>query len=419
MTVCEKVLAKKSGKASVSPGEIVVADIDLLMINEITGPFAIRAFEDMGFNKVWDPEKIVAVLDHAIPAVDVLSATAMKEMRRFSRAYAIRNFYDIGSESGIAHQLLVEKSLVRPGMLVAGADSHTCTAGAVGAVGVGIGSTEAAAILATGRLWFKVPETIRIEVTGSLEPPIMAKDLILDIIGKVGADGATYKAIEYCGEAFSGISIDGRMTIANMSVEMGAKTGIVTTDSVTAEHFQRTGRSFALVEGDPDARYDENLKFDACELEPKVAAPFQVDHVVDVSEVEDVEIDQAFIGSCTNGRLEDLRLAAKIVRGRKVHPHVRFIVIPASMKIYREALREGLLEILLSAGAIVSNPTCGPCLGMSQGVLAPDEVCVSSSNRNFVGRMGDKSSRVYLASPATVAASAVTGKITDPRRIWR
>jgi len=419
MTTCEKILAKNSGRASVSPGDIVVADVDLLMINEITGPLAVRAFEGMGFDKVWNPEKVVAVLDHAIPAVDVRSASVMKKMREFARTHSVKNFYGVGGEGGIAHQLLVEKGLVGPGMLVAGADSHTCTAGAVSALGVGVGSTEAAAILATGKLWFRVPETVKIEVTGHLRPPVMAKDLILSIIGSVRADGATYKAIEYCGEAVSKISIDGRMTIANMSVEMGAKTGIVKTDEATIGYLEKTGRSLTLMESDPDARYDKTLQFDASDLEPKIAAPFQVDNVVEVGEVEGVEIDQAFLGSCTNGRMEDLRAAANIMCKRRVHPQVRFIVIPASMKIYREALREGILETLLSAGAVISNPTCGPCLGMSQGVLAADEVCVSSSNRNFVGRMGDKTSRVYLASPTTVAASAVAGKITDPRRMWR
>ncbi len=418
MTTCEKILAKNSGRASVSPGDIVIANVDLLMINEITGPFAIKAFEDMGFDKVWNPEKIIAVLDHAIPAVDIRSATVMKEMRRFARTYGIKNFYDVGEEGGIAHQLLVEKGFVGPGMLVVGADSHTCTAGAVGALAVGVGSTEAAAILATGKLWFRVPETIRIDVTGHLRPPVMAKDLILSIIGNMGADGATYKAIEYHGEGVSKISIDGRMTIANMSIEMGAKTGIVQTDQVTVDYLNKADRSLRFIEGDPDARCDRTLQFDASKLEPMIAAPFQVDNAKEVEKVEGVKIDQAFLGSCTNGRMEDLRAAANMMRKRKVHPHVRFIVIPASMKVYREALREGILETLLSAGAVVSNPTCGPCLGMSHGVLAADEVCISSSNRNFVGRMGDKTSRVYLASPATVAASAVAGKITDPRRMW-
>lgn len=417
MTTCEKILAKNSGRASVFPGDIVVADVDLLMINEITGPFAVRAFEEMGFDEVQNPEKVVAVLDHAIPAVDVRSATVMKEMRRFARTYGVMNFYDVGGEGGIAHQLLVEKGFVGPGMLVVGADSHTCTAGAVGALAVGVGSTEAAAILATGKLWFRVPGTVKIEVTGHLRLPVMAKDLILSIIGNIGADGATYKAVEFCGEGVSKISIDGRMTIANMSVEMGAKTGIVQTDKVTIDYLKKTGRSLLLIESDPEARYERTLRFDASKLEPMIAAPFQVDNVMEVDEVEGVEIDQAFLGSCTNGRMEDLRAAANIMRKRKAHPRVRFIVIPASMEVYREALREGILETFVSSGAVICNPTCGPCLGMSQGVLAADEVCVSSSNRNFVGRMGDKTSRVYLASPTTVAASAVAGKITDPRRM--
>jgi 3-isopropylmalate/(R)-2-methylmalate dehydratase large subunit len=418
MTISEQVLARASNKASVSRGDIVIANVDLLMINEITGPLAVEAFEEMGFDRVWDRDKIVAVNDHAIPAVDIKSATLMKKMRMFARAYGIRNFYDV-ARGGIAHQLLVEKGFVGPGKLVVGADSHTCTSGSVGALSVGVGSTEAGAVMGTGKLWFRVPETMRIEVTGHLKEPVMAKDLILKIIGEVRADGATYKAVEFCGEGISKISIDGRMTIANMSIEMGAKTGIVEPDQTTINYLKaKTGHSVPLIKSDPDAEYAEELQFDASEVEPMVAAPFQVDNVKTVDEVQGTEIDQAFIGSCTNGRKEDLRIAAKIVKNRNIHSGVRFIVIPASTEIYREAMREGILETLLDAGAVISNPTCGPCLGMSQGVLAAEEVCISSSNRNFVGRMGDKSSRVFLASPATVAASALAGKIADPRGVW-
>ena len=418
MTISEQVLARASNKASVQPGEIVIANVDLLMINEITGPLAVEAFEEMGFDRVWDRDKIVAVNDHAIPAVDIKSATLMKKMRMFARAYGIRNFYDV-ARGGIAHQLLVEKGFVGPGKLVVGADSHTCTSGSVGALSVGVGSTEAGAVMGTGKLWFRVPETMRIEVTGHLKEPVMAKDLILKIIGEVRADGATYKAVEFCGEGISKISIDGRMTTANMSIEMGAKTGIVEPDQTTINYLKaKTGHSVPLIKSDPDAEYAEELQFDASEVEPMVAAPFQVDNVKTVDEVQGTEIDQAFIGSCTNGRKEDLRIAAKIVKNRNIYSGVRFIVIPASTEIYREAMREGILETLLDAGAVISNPTCGPCLGMSQGVLAAEEVCISSSNRNFVGRMGDKSSRVFLASPATVAASALAGRIADPRGVW-
>lgn len=418
MTISEQVLARASNKASVQPGEIVIANVDLLMINEITGPLALEAFEEMGFDRVWDRDMIVAVNDHAIPAVDIKSATLMKKMRMFARAYGIRNFYDV-ARGGIAHQLLVEKGFVGPGKLVVGADSHTCTSGSVGALSVGVGSTEAGAVMGTGKLWFRVPETMRIEVTGHLKEPVMAKDLILKIIGEVRADGATYKAVEFCGEGISKISVDGRMTIANMSIEMGAKTGIVEPDQTTVNYLKaKTGHSVPLIKSDPDAEYAEELQFDASEVEPMVAAPFQVDNVKTVDEVQGTEIDQAFIGSCTNGRKEDLRIAAKIVKNRNIHSGVRFIVIPASTEIYREAMREGILETLLDAGAVISNPTCGPCLGMSQGVLAAEEVCISSSNRNFVGRMGDKSSRVFLASPATVAASALAGRIADPRGVW-
>jgi homoaconitate hydratase family protein len=415
MTLSEKILAKSSSKERVSPGEVVTCDIDLLMLHEITGPLAVQVFDEMGFKKVWRSEKVVVVFDHNIPPSDVNSAQQMKVMRSFVQGQRIEKFYDVG-RGGIAHQILVQEGLARPGSIVVGADSHTCTAGAVGAFAVGVGSSEAAAILGTGKMWFKVPSTIKIEVTGEVKEPTTSKDVILDVVGKIGASGALYKAVEFSGSAISKISIGARMTLTNMAVEMGAKTGLIEPDEVTYRHFQSLNEPIEVLTGDGDAAYERKLSFNASEIGPKIATPFAVDKVTDVKDFEGERIDQAFLGSCTNGRIEDLRIATRILEGRRVHSRVRLLVNPASMKVYGQAVREGLIEKLVDSGAAVCCPSCGPCLGMSQGVLAADEVCISTSNRNFVGRMGDRSSRVYLASPATVAASALTGEITDPRR---
>jgi len=417
MTLSEKILARASSRASVSPGEIVTCDIDLLMLHEITGPLAVQAFEEMGFKKVWRSEKVAVIFDHNIPPSDVNSANQMKVMRSFVQKQGIERFYDVG-RGGIAHQILVQEGLAQPGSVVVGADSHTCTAGAVGAFAVGVGSTEAAAILGTGKMWFKVPSTIKIETMGEVKEPITSKDMVLEVIGRIGASGALYKAVEFSGEAVSKMSIGARMTLTNMTVEMGAKTGLIEPDEVTYKHFQSLNESIEVLTSDRDAAYEKTLRLNSSEIEPKIATPFTVDNVVNVNDVEGERVDQAFLGSCTNGRIEDLRIAAKILEGRRIHSRVRLIVNPASMKIYKQAVQEGLIEKLVDSGAAVCCPTCGPCLGMSQGVLAADEVCISTSNRNFIGRMGDRSSKVYLASPATVAASALAGEITDPRRFW-
>jgi len=417
MTLSEKILAKSSSRASVSPGEIVTCDIDLLMLHEITGPLAVQVFEEIGFKKVWRSEKIAVIFDHNIPASDVNSAEQMKAMRSFVQKQAIERFYDVG-RGGIAHQILVQEGLAKPSSIVVGADSHTCTAGAVGAFAVGVGSTEAAAILGTGRMWFKVPSTVRIEVMGEVKEPITSKDIVLEVIGRIGASGALYKAVEFSGEAISKMSIGARMTLTNMAVEMGAKTGLIDPDEVTCEYFRSLNESIEVLTSDRDAAYERTLSLNSLEIEPKIAAPFPVDKVMDVKDVEGERIDQAFLGSCTNGRLEDLRLATRILEGRRIHSRARLLVNPASMKIYKQAVQEGLIEKLVDSGAAVCCSTCGPCLGMSQGVLAANEVCISTSNRNFVGRMGDRSSKVYLASSATVAASALAGEITDPRRFW-
>ena len=417
MTLSEKILAKSSSRENVSPGEIVTCNIDLLMLHEITGPLAVKVFEEIGFKKVWRREKIAVIFDHDIPPSDANSAQQMKAMRLFVQKQEIKKFYDVG-RGGIAHQMLVQEGLAKPSSIVVGADSHTCTAGAVGAFAVGVGSTEAAAILGTGKMWFKVPSTIRIEVTGEVKEPITSKDVILEVIGRIGASGALYKAVEFSGEAVSKMSIGARMPLTNMAVEMGAKTGLIEPDEVTYKHFQSLNESVEVVTSDRDAAYEQTLSFNSSEIGPKIAVPFAVGKVTNVKDAEGQRIDQAFLGSCANGRIEDLRIAARILEGRKIHSRVRLLVNPASMKVYKQAVQERLIEKLVDSGAAVCCPTCGPCLGMSQGVLAANEVCISTSNRNFVGRMGDRSSKVYLASPATVAASALAGEITDPRRFW-
>ncbi|MEM1989408.1 MAG: homoaconitase large subunit [Candidatus Bathyarchaeia archaeon] len=416
MTISEKILAYASGEEYVKPGDIVEAKVDIAMINEITGPLAIQMFKRIGLEKVWDNQRIVLVLDHQVPADSVRSAELHKIMRAFAKEQNIPYLYDVGN-GGICHQVMVERGHVRPGELIVGADSHTCTYGALGAFATGIGSTEMAAVFATGKIWLKVPSTIKINVSGAFRELVTPKDLILHIIGKVGADGATYKAIEFAGPTISEMDISGRLTLCNMAVEMGAKTGIIEPDEKTIQYVrERTDKQFKIFKSDRDAAYEKTLEFNVDDLEPMVACPHSVDNVRPVKDVEGVEIDQAFLGSCTNGRLEDLELAARILRGRRVNKSVRMIVTPASSEVYLQALRRGLLEVFVEAGAYVCNPTCGACFGGHMGLLAAGEVCISSSNRNFIGRMGSPEAKIYLASPATVAASAVEGKIIDPRR---
>jgi len=417
VNICEKILARASGKKEVSPGEIVEAKVDMAMVNEITGPLAIEAFHEIGIEKVWDNQRIVMVLDHQIPADSVKSAELHKIMRKFAKNQEIQHFYDVGF-GGVCHQVMVEKGHVRPGELIVGADSHTCTYGALGAFGTGIGSTEMAAVFATGRIWLKVPETIKISVTGTFQKFVTAKDLILNVIGQIGADGALYKAIEFNGSTIESLSISERMTLCNMAVEAGAKTGIINPDEKTILYVRnRTHEPFKPLTSDFDAEYEKTIEIDVSGLEPQIACPHSVDNVKSASEVEGTPINQAFIGSCTNGRIEDLRLAAEIIKGRKISNGVRFLVTPASQEVYLQALREGLLETFVEAGACVCNPTCGACFGGHMGLLADGETCISSSNRNFIGRMGSPKAKIYLASPATVAASAIKGEITDPRRL--
>ena len=414
-TISEKILGHLSGK-DVSAGDYVVASIDAAMAHDGTAPLAIREFEKMGGGKVWDLSKVILVIDHVAPSISIGTSELHMMMRRFAAEQGIK-LYDIGS--GICHQLMVEEGYAKPGYLVVGADSHTCTYGAVGAFSTGIGSTEMAAVFKSGKLWFKVPETIKIDVVGSLKDWIMGKDVILRIIGELGADGATYKAVEFGGDAVKSMEVSDRLTLSNMAVEMGAKTGLVEPDEKTFRFLGGEDGRPSLAHSDPDAEYSERLTFEVDNLEPQVAKPHRVDNVTSVTEVEGKEVNQVFIGSCTNGRLEDLRAAARILRGRRVKEGVRVIVIPASRRIYLKAMEEGLLRIFIESGASVYSPGCGPCMGGHIGILGPGEVAISTSNRNFPGRMGSPEAKIYLASPLTAAASAVTGRITDPRRFLR
>jgi len=413
MNITEKILAKASGKQAVRPGEIVDSNVDMVMVHDLTGPLAVEAFKKIGIQKVWNNKKVVVILDHQVPAESVKAAELHKTMRQFAKDQNLQ-IYDVG-RGGICHQVMPEKGHVIPGTVIVGADSHTCTYGAFGAFATGIGSTEAAAVFATGKIWFKVPPTIKINVEGNFQKYTTPKDLILAIIGKLGVDGAIYKAAEFTGPTIQSMSIAGRMTICNMAVEMGAKNGIIEADETTRKFLEgRTKVPFEALKSDEDANYERTVEFDVSKMEPQVACPASVDNVKPVSEVDNVPIEQAFIGSCTNGRIEDLRLAARVLKGRRVKDGVRALVIPASQEVYSQALNEGLIKIFTNAGAIVCGSACGPCLGGHIGLLAAGESCVSTSNRNFIGRMGSTKSSVYLASPATVAASAVTGKITSP-----
>jgi len=417
MNITEKILAHASNKRVVHPSDIVDAAVDTIMVHDLTGPLAVEAFKRVGVNHVWNNKKIVIILDHQVPAESVKAAELHKMLRKFAEEQQIR-LYDVG-KGGICHQVMPEKGHVLPGTLIVGADSHTCTYGAFGAFATGIGSTEAAAVFATGKIWLKVPETIRIRVEGKFPAYVTPKDLILAVIGKLGVDGAIYKSTEFTGSTVRGMSMAGRMTLCNMAVEMGTKNGIIAPDATTSKFLEgRTAEplpAFEALQSDADAAYAENVEFDVAGLEPQVACPSSVDNVKPAAEVSGTPVDQVFIGSCTNGRIEDLRLAAQILKGKKVKDGVRALVIPASQEVYAQALREGLIEIFTVAGAIVCGSACGPCLGGHIGLLAAGETCVSTSNRNFIGRMGSTEANVYLASPATVAASAITGKITDPR----
>ncbi len=415
MTMAEKILAKASGNKETEAGEIIMANIDVAMTHDLTGPLSVESFEKIGVEKVWDPEKIVIVFDHQVPADSLNAANNHMIMRKFVKEQGIQNFYDV--REGVCHQVLPEKGHVVPGEVVVGTDSHTCTHGALGSFATGIGSTDMAMVFATGKLWFKVPETIKFDITGKLQDNVFAKDVVLDIIGKMGADGATYKACEFGGETTKEMSISDRMVLCNMAIEMGGKTGLVEPDKKTLKYIEgRSSKSYEIIKTDDNAASLEIIPININELEPQVACPHNVDNVKPVSEVEGTYIDQIFLGSCTNGRLSDLRTAARIMKGREVSKNVRMLVIPASREVYTKAMDEGLLRTFVDSGALVCNPCCGPCLGGHIGLVGPGEVSLSTSNRNFKGRQGSPDAEVYLSSAAVAAASAITGKITDPRR---
>ncbi|MCL4402560.1 MAG: 3-isopropylmalate dehydratase large subunit [Acidobacteria bacterium] len=420
MTLAEKILARASGRESVSPDEIVVASIDLALSHE-NADLVRKSFQAIGVARVWDPDRIVIILDHRVPAESEKTAITHKAIREFVQQQGIRNFYDVG-RGGICHQVLAERGHVLPGMVLVGTDSHTTTHGAFGAFATGIGATEMAGVWIEGKLWFKVPSTIRVEVYGDFGPWISAKDLILYVIGQLGADGADYRAVEFDGPLIRSISIASRMVLTNLSMEMGAKVAFTAVDEkVLAYLSSRLGRDIPedpAYKPDLDAKYEKTLRVDAEWIsEPQIACPHSVDKVRPISEVGQVPVDQAVIGSCTNGRLEDLEVAARILDGQRVHPRTRLLIIPASQQILLEAIRLGYIQKLIEAGAMVNPPGCGPCVGLHQGILAQGEVCISSTNRNFIGRMGSKEARVYLASPAVVAASAVAGRIAHPFEI--
>jgi 3-isopropylmalate/(R)-2-methylmalate dehydratase large subunit len=417
MTITEKILAEHAGLREVEPGQLINARLDLVLGNDITAPIAIEEFRRIGASKVFDPNKVVLVPDHFVPNKDIQSARQCQLMREFAKEQSLPHFFEVG-EMGIEHALLPEQGLVLPGDLVIGADSHTCTYGALGALATGVGSTDMAAAMITGESWFRVPESLKIQYHGKRRPWVDGKDLILYTIGKIGVDGALYQAMEFTGEAIANLSMDSRLTMANMAVEAGAKNAIIAPDKVTKEYVQsRAKRPYKFFESDLEAHYSRVLDFDVSVLEPQVAFPHLPSNVRPIREVGHVPIDQAIIGSCTNGRLEDLRTAAKVLKGRKRAPFVRLIIIPATPAIYRQAMKEGLFEIFLDAMAVISTPTCGPCLGGYMGVLAEGERAVTTTNRNFIGRMGHPKSEVYLANPAVAAASAVLGRIGSPEEL--
>lgn len=417
MTMTQKILASHAGLDSVTAGQLIEANLDLTLANDITGPVAIREMEKAGFDHVFDKNKVTLVMDHFAPNKDIKSAEQCLTCRNFAGKHEIENFFDVG-QMGIEHALLPEKGLVGPGELIIGADSHTCTYGALGAFSTGVGSTDLAAGMATGKAWFRVPSAIKFNLIGSLPKYVSGKDVILHIIGKIGVDGALYRSMEFTGEGVAALSMDDRFTICNMAIEAGAKNGIFPVDDKTRAYIKgRVNREVTEFAADEDAVYDEEYTINLSELRPTVACPHLPENTKTVDELDKIEIQQSVIGSCTNGRIQDMRDAAAILKGRKVKKNVRTIVIPATQAIYLQCIEEGLAKIFVEAGAILSTPTCGPCLGGHMGILAHDEKAISTTNRNFVGRMGHVSSEIYLANPAVAAASAIAGYIIDPAEL--
>ena len=417
MTITEKIFAAHSGRDYVEAGELISAKVDITLANDITGPIAISEFNKIGVKNVFDPSRVVLVPDHFVPNKDIKSAQQAKIVRDFAREQKLVNYFEVG-RMGIEHALLPDKGIVTAGDLVIGADSHTCTYGALGAFSTGVGSTDLGCTMASGETWFKVPSAIKVEFFGKLNKWVSAKDLILHLIGDIGVDGALYKTLEIGGEVIENMPMDGRFTICNMAIEAGAKNGIIVPDGITREFLKgRSIREPKFYTSDEGANYERVLRYDVSEIEPTVAKPHLPENTCPISKIGDIKIDQAVIGGCTNGRLSDLEVAAEVLAGRKVHPDVRLIVFPGTQEIYLEAIKRGFIEAIIQAGGAVSTPTCGPCLGGHCGILAKGERAISTTNRNFVGRMGHPESEVYLASPAVAAASAITGKISSPSEI--
>jgi len=417
MTITEKIIAAHSDRDAVRPGEFVYANVDMCLGNDITAPISIEEFEKAGIERVFDPAKIILVPDHFVPNIDIKSAQQAKALRDFAKQHGIVNYFEVG-RMGIEHALLPEMGLVLSGDLVIGADSHTCTYGALGAFSTGVGSTDLAACFATGKVWLRVPPTIKFVYKGKPSRWASGKDLILYTIGKIKVDGALYSSMEFTGDAIDELEMDDRLAMCNMAIEAGAKNGIIAPDHKTEEYVRdRAQRPYQICQSDPDCDYADVIELDVDRLSPQVAKPSLPENTVPVEELSDVAIDQVVIGSCTNGRISDLRVAAKLLHGKRVAPDVRLIVIPATQAIYMQALKEGLIEIFVEAEAVFSTPTCGPCLGGHMGILAEGEVALSTTNRNFVGRMGHPKSEVYLCSPAVAAASAITGRITHPNEV--
>ena len=416
-TIVEKILAAHTDRKNFKVGEILNVRVDFVFGNDVTAPLAIKDFQNSGAKHVFDSDRIGLIPDHFTPNKDIKSAEQCKILRDFSREEKIKHYFEVG-KMGIEHALLPEQGLILPGDVVVGADSHTPTSGALGAFATGVGSTDLGAIITLGEMWLKVPETIKFIYRGKLNKWVSGKDLILYTIGKIGVDGATYKVMEFCGEAIENLSMDNRFTMCNMAIEAGAKSGIIEPDKITLDYIKnRAKRPYKFYQSDSDAIYEKIIEYDVSEIEPQVAFPHLPENTRGISQVGDIKIDQAVIGSCTNGRIEDLRIAAKILKGKQVYPGVRLIIIPGTQDIYLQAVREGLVEIFISAGAAFSTPTCGPCIGGHMGVLAEGERAISTTNRNFVGRMGHPKSEVYLSSPAVAAASAIIGKIANPEEV--
>ncbi len=416
MTMTQKILAAHAGLESVSAGQLINARLDMTLANDITGPVSINEFDEAGFGSVFDKSRISLVMDHFTPNKDIKSAEQCRKCRAFAKRFDIDNFYDVG-EMGIEHALLPEKGLVAPGDVIIGADSHTCTYGALGAFSTGVGSTDLAAGMATGQAWFKVPEALRFHLTGALQEGVSGKDVILHIIGMIGVDGALYRSMEFTGPGVASLSMDDRLCICNMAIEAGGKNGIFPVDAVTEAFVrERTDKPFTVFAADDDAEYAAEYDIDLSAIRPTVAFPHLPENTRTIDEIDDIPIDQVVIGSCTNGRFSDMKAAAEILAGRHIAPDVRGIIIPATQKVYKDCVKAGYIDIFIDAGCVVSTPTCGPCLGGHMGILASGERCVATTNRNFVGRMGAVDSEIYLASPQVAAASAIAGRIAGPER---